>query len=118
MKTFLAIFTCAENSKNHEAWKRLSPEEQNERAQKGAQAQARWSANHQNQIVFEGGSVGKVTKTIDIRGVNDGPSQMGAFIVIQATSHEDAAKIFLDHPHFAFFPGDGVEVMECLSTPL
>jgi hypothetical protein len=28
-----------------------------------------------------------------------------------------AAKIFEGHPHFAFFPGDRIEIMECLPVP-
>jgi hypothetical protein len=28
-----------------------------------------------------------------------------------------AAKLFEGHPHFTIFPGDGVEVMECLPIP-
>ncbi len=39
---------------------------------------------------------------------------MTGFIVVQAESHEEAARMFEGHPHFAHFPGDSVEVMECL----
>ena len=31
--------------------------------------------------------------------------------------YPDAAKLFLNHPHFMIFPGDRVEVMECLPIP-
>ena len=31
------------------------------------------------------------------------------------TPHEAAAKLFQSHPHFTIFPGDAVEVMECLN---
>ena len=33
---------------------------------------------------------------------------------ILAESHEAAAKLFENHPHFTIFPGDSVEIMECL----
>ena len=36
---------------------------------------------------------------------------------MQAESYDDAAKLFLNHPHFTIFPGDSVEVMECLPMP-
>jgi ribosomal protein S17 len=26
-------------------------------------------------------------------------------------------KFMVDHPHFTIFPGDGVEIMECLPIP-
>ena len=32
MKTFVTVFTCAENSEAHEAWKKLSKDEQQQRA--------------------------------------------------------------------------------------
>lgn len=41
------------------------------------------------------------------------PSQMGGFIVLRAVSHEEASRIFLDHPHFNLLPGDSVEILEC-----
>jgi hypothetical protein len=42
---------------------------------------------------------------------------MTAFTVVQAESHDAAAKLFVNHPHFTIFPGDAVEVMECLPIP-
>jgi len=32
-------------------------------------------------------------------------------------THAAAARMFADHPHFAIFPGDSVEIMECLPIP-
>jgi hypothetical protein len=37
--------------------------------------------------------------------------------VVEAASQEAAAKMFLEHPHFTIFPGEGVEIMECLQVP-
>ena len=31
--------------------------------------------------------------------------------------NEAAVKLFEGHPHFTIFPGDSVEVMECLPIP-
>lgn len=113
MKKFLAIFTCAENSKNHEEWKKLSQETQRERMQAGMAANEQWKARFKNQIIYEGSPLDEMTKLIDREGIHDLPSKMGYFLVVQANSHEEAARIFLEHPHFAIFPGDGVEVLEC-----
>ena len=33
---------------------------------------------------------------------------------MKANSQEEAAKLFLNLPHFMIFPGERVEVMECL----
>lgn len=117
MKNFLALYTCAENSKNHQAWKQLDPETQRARMEKGMAARQLWAEKYKNKIVFEGGPLGDKTKLVDAQGIHETPSQMGAFVVVQASSHEDAAKMFLEHPHFAFFPGDGIEILELLDTP-
>ena len=40
-----------------------------------------------------------------------------AYVILRAESHDEAAARFAGHPHFAVFPGDAVEVMECLPIP-
>lgn len=112
MKSFLAIFTCAENSKNHEAWKQLDPQTQAERMKKGMAAKHQWEEKYKNQIIYDGGPLGEKTKKVSFQGIHDTPSIVGAFVVIEAKSHDEAAKIFLDHPHFAIFPGDGIDIIE------
>ena len=42
---------------------------------------------------------------------------MGAFTVVRAASHEAAAKLFEDHPHFSIFPGESIEIMPVLPIP-
>ena len=42
---------------------------------------------------------------------------MTAYVIVEAESHEAAAEMFADHPHFTIFPGDAVEIMECLPMP-
>ena len=42
---------------------------------------------------------------------------MTGYVIVQAESHEAAARLFENHPHFAIFPGDSVEIMECLPLP-
>jgi hypothetical protein len=38
-------------------------------------------------------------------------------VIVQADSHEAAARMFEGHPHFAIFPGDALEIMECSPIP-
>nr|BDT29701.1 YciI family protein [Bacteriovorax sp. HI3] len=117
MKTFLAIFTCAENSEAHEAWKKLGREEQKSRLDQGPELLAKWSAKYQAQVIYDGGHLGEVTKQVDNKGIRDIPSQMGTFLIVQAKSHEEAAEMFVEHPHFAVFPGNGVEIIEQTGIP-
>ena len=52
-----------------------------------------------------------------LNGIADIANEMGAFAVVRAGSHEAAAKLFEDHPHFAIFPGERVEIMPVLPIP-
>lgn len=117
MKTFLAIFTCAENSENHEKWKLLTKKEQQERMTKGMASKAQWEEKYKSKIVYDGGMLGEETKLVDNKGIHNLPSKVGHFFVVQAPSHDEAAKMFLEHPHFAIFPGDGVEITERTTVP-
>ena len=57
------------------------------------------------------------TKRVTREGVSDVRNNLGAFTIVRAESQDAAARLFLGHPHFTQFPGDGVEVMEVLPIP-
>lgn len=80
----------------------------------GMTARERWLEKYKEQIVSQGLSLGENAKLVDNHGVRDIPRETGAFIVVRARSHDEAAKMFLEPPHFAIFPGDGVQVIECI----
>jgi hypothetical protein len=42
---------------------------------------------------------------------------MGAFMVVRAGSHEEAAKLFKNHPHYTIFPGERIEVTPVPAIP-
>jgi hypothetical protein len=73
-------------------------------------------AMNQN-LIDEGGAPLGRTKLVLPAGVSDIRNNMAAFVIVQAESHEGAARLFEGHPHFTLFPGEGVEVMECLPIP-
>jgi hypothetical protein len=50
-------------------------------------------------------------------GISDVRNNLTGYTIVRGESHEAAAALFLDHPHFSIFPGDGVEVMEVLAIP-
>jgi hypothetical protein len=75
-----------------------------------------WGTKHTAAIVMQGGPLGK-TKNASPRGIDNVTNAMTGWTVVQAESHEAAAKMFENHPHFAIFPGDSVEIMECLPIP-
>jgi hypothetical protein len=67
-------------------------------------------------IVDGGGPLGK-TKRTSAQGVSDLKNNLSGYVVLNAQSHEAAARLFEQHPHFTIFPGDSVEIMECLPIP-
>jgi phage I-like protein len=114
--TFLAVFLGSKTSANMAAWNALSEAERRAREQQGIAAWKAWVEKHQAAIAAMGGPLGK-TKKVDSNGIADIANEMGAFAVVRASSHEAAAKLFENHPHFAIFPGERVEIMPVLPIP-
>lgn len=83
---------------------------------RGMDAWMAWGEKHASSIVDHGTPLGK-TKRIDAKGIADTRNNLAAYTLVKAESHEAAARLFEGHPHFTIFPGDGVEVMECLPLP-
>jgi len=63
-----------------------------------------------------GGPLGKTLK-VNAGGITEVSNAMGGFTVIRAASQQEAAKLFENHPHFAIFPGESVEIMPVLPIP-
>jgi hypothetical protein len=114
MKNFMAIYTGTASSR--QSWDRLDEQERKKREAHGMKAWEDWMSTHQAAIVDSGGPLGK-TKRVGTDGVTDIRNNLAAYIVVRAESHEAAARMFENHPHFTIFPGDGVEIMECLPIP-
>ena len=87
-----------------------------EEGEKVMAAWGQWMADHAAVIVEAGGPLG-VTKKVSEAGVADTHNAVAGYIVVRADSHEAAARMFENHPHFAIFPGEAVEVMEQLPIP-
>lgn len=116
MKKFLAVYLGLGESHKKAEWDALDEATKKEREKTAMEAWGKWMSDHSAAIVEAGGPLGK-TKRIDEQGVADVKNEMAAYIIVQADSHEEAAKMFEKHPHFAIFPGDAVEVMECMQMP-
>ena len=83
---------------------------------RGMQAWQDWMARHAASIVDHGGPLGK-TRRVTKDGIADSRNNIAAYVIVEAADHEAAARMFEGHPHFAIFPGDGVDVMPCLPVP-
>ena len=114
--TYLAIFLASSTSPRRAAWTSLSEAVRGEKEREGMMAWKAWVEKHHAAIVSLGGPLGK-TKRVTERGIKDTTNEFGAYTVVRADSHEAAAKLFENHPHFTIFPGDSVEIMPVLPIP-
>ncbi len=114
--TYLAVFLGSKSSPRMKAWMALSEAERRAKEQEGIAAWKAWVAKHQAAVSAMGGPLGK-TKKVTARGIEDVSNEMSAFMVVRAESHEAAAKLFENHPHFTIFPGESVEIMPVLPVP-
>jgi hypothetical protein len=114
MKRFLAIYIGTDAA--FERWKQLADEQRRTREAAGMVAWKEWMETHKAVILEVGGPLGK-TKRVAPDGITNIKNVMSGFTIVAAESHEAAAKLFEDHPHFSIFPGDSIEVMECMPIP-
>lgn len=114
MKRFLAVYTSSASAMTK--WQSLSEHERQERQATGIAAWQAWVEKNKQAIIELGSPLGR-TKSISATGITDIHNNLSAFTVVQAESHAAAAKLFEEHPHFMIFPGDAIELMECLPIP-
>jgi len=116
MKKFLAIYIGTQAALEKSRWNELDEAKRRELEDAGLKAWMEWGAANAAAIVDQGSPLGK-TKRAAPEGLSDIKNVMTGYAVVQAESHDAAAKLFEGHPHFTIFPGDSVEIMECLPLP-
>ena len=114
MKRFMAVYTGTKEGR--EKWQQQDPEKRKAQERKGMDAWMKWGKDHEDAIVEDGAPLGK-TKRVSKDGIADTSNNLAAYTIVEADSQEEAAKLFVNHPHFTIFPGDAVEIMECLPMP-
>ena len=116
MKKFLAIYIGTEAALERSRWNELDDATRKQRQAAGFAAWMQWARTHATAIVDQGTPLG-TTKRASPEGLSDIKNALVGYVVVQAESHQAAAKLFDDHPHFAILPGDSVVIMECLPLP-
>jgi hypothetical protein len=116
MKNFLAIYVGTEDAMARARWTNLPAQERQAREASGMQAWMEWGRTNAAAIVDQGSPLGK-TKRASPEGLSDIKNVMTGYVIVRAKSHDAAAELFENHPHFTIFPGDSVEIMECLPLP-
>jgi hypothetical protein len=114
--TYLAVFLGSSTSPRRAAWDALPEDERRAKEREGMSAWNAWVEQNRGAIVAMGGPLGK-TKNVSQEGTRDISNALAAFTVVRAESHAAAARLFVNHPHFAIFPGDSVDVMPVMPIP-
>mgnify|MGYP002788365930 CR=1 FL=1 len=110
---YLAVFTSNKTSPKWRAWTAKTEAERRATDAKGLAAVMAWDETHRGSIVYAGGPLGATKRTTEA-GVADVVNELTVFVVVRAASHQEAARMFENHPHFTIFPCDGVDVMPLL----
>jgi hypothetical protein len=111
MKKFLALY-MADAAEMADMMKNSTPEQRKQ----GMGAWMKWMEDHKASLVDRGAPVGK-TKRVDANGVKDAKNDVCGYSIVQASSADEAAKIFgKDQPHLQM-PSGSVEIIEILEVP-
>src|SRR6202521_4222067 len=111
MKKFMVLY-MAYGADFEKAMKNSTSDQQ----EKGMDAWMKWMGKHKKSLVDGGAPLGK-TKRVDAKGASNTKNGVGGYSVVQAESHDAAAKIFgKDHPHLQM-PGAWIEIVEIMPMP-
>jgi hypothetical protein len=106
MNTFLVHFLAPTSSIDE--WMKKPEEERKAEEKKMKEEWDVWTAAHSG-MIKETKAAGKA-KRVTSAGVADSRNELMLYSIIEAESHEAAAKAFEGHPHFAI-PEASIEVM-------
>ena len=109
MKKFVALYFAPASA--IEQMSKSTPEQM----KAGMDGWMKWADKNKKAITELGAPLGK-TKRVTDRGVSAGKNEITGYSVVQAETHEAAAKLFEGHPHF-HLPGASIEVMEMMPIP-
>ena len=93
-------------------WMKKPEEERKAEEQKMMEEWNAWVAARKD-LIKETTAAGK-TKKVTTNGVEDHRNDLMLYSIVEAESHEAAAKAFEGHPHFGI-PGASIEVMSIRS---
>jgi hypothetical protein len=108
MKKFLVTYLAPTSVIDE--WKKTEPEKKKREEEKMMGEWKKWMSDHKNVFSDAGAGVGK-TKRVTKEGIADTRNDVMLYGVVEADSHEAAARIFEGHPHLQI-PQSSIEVME------
>lgn len=75
-----------------------------------------WAHAHQRALVDPGAPL-SAKRLVTADGSDDFTDSKTAYAVVEAASHDEAVRIFSEHPHLGLHRGNAIEVLECPPTP-
>jgi hypothetical protein len=109
MKKFMAVYLAPVTA--IEQMSKSTPEQM----KAGMDAWMKWADKNKKALTELGAPLGK-TKRVTDRGISATKNEITGYSIVQAETHESAAKLFEGHPHF-HVPGGSIEVMEVMPIP-
>jgi hypothetical protein len=75
-------------------------------------AWAAWAQAHERALVDPGAPL-NAKKLVTAQGVEDFTDAKVAYAIVEVDSHDEAVRVFSEHPHLDLFPGNSIAVLEC-----
>ena len=113
MKKFLVTYLAPASV--IEDWKKTEPAKRKEAEEKMQSEWKKWMSDHMTMFADKGAGVGK-TRRVTAQGTADTKNDIMLYAIVEAESHEAAAKAFEGHPHLQI-PQSSIEVMEIHALP-
>ena len=109
MKKFFVLYMAktADFQKIMASMGKMTPEQQKE-SMKEREAWGKGKG-----VADMGAPLGK-TKRVTAEDIKDAKNEVGGYSIIEASSHDEAAKKMQSNPHFKMIPGGWIEVMEIM----
>ncbi len=79
-------------------------------------AWASWAQSHGHSLVDPGAPL-SLKKRVTAQGVEDVTDSKTGCAIVEATSHDEAVRMFAEHPHLLLHSGNSIEVLECPKVP-
>ncbi len=96
-------------------WKKTDPDRRKTAEDKMQAEWKKWMNDHAKIFADIGAGVGK-TKLVTSQGISDTKNDIMLYSVVEADSHEAAARSFEGHPHLQI-PQSSIEIMEIHALP-
>src|SRR5215470_10724328 len=114
MKKYFALFMIPAAAVDE--WKKKTkPEEMKAASEKMMREWESWGKAHERSLLDRGAPLGK-TKRVSSDRISDIKNDLNWYSIVEAESHDAAAKLFKDNPHLQI-PGSSIEVMEIPAAP-